>query len=135
MPRWKALPNIYKSQMLERNRTLHCKHRKRYQRCLLLDKIANKHKHLKQLNKQLDYEKYTLNNKKTWMKRFAITNSINIAMNTYKNMIEITQEKKFNNLYTNKHKEKGMKKTSMAPFGICQQEFYPIKNIKYFVTA
>ena len=36
-----------------------------YQRCLLLDKIANKHKHLKQLNEQLDYEANVLNNKVT----------------------------------------------------------------------
>ena len=32
------------------------KHRTRYQRRLLLDEIGNKHKHLKQLNKQLHYE-------------------------------------------------------------------------------
>ena len=32
------------------------KHRTRYQRHLLLDEIGNKHKHLKQLNKQLHYE-------------------------------------------------------------------------------
>ena len=49
------------------------KHRNRYQRRLLLDEIANKHKDLKQLNKQLDYETNILNNKVTWMKRFAIT--------------------------------------------------------------
>ena len=30
------------------------KHRNRYQRRLLLDEIANKHKHLKQLNKPLE---------------------------------------------------------------------------------
>ena len=85
------------------------KHRNRYQRRLLLDEIANKHKHLKQLNKQLDYKTNILNNKVTWMKRFAITYSINIVMNTYKSKIEATHEKKFNNLYTNKQKEEGVK--------------------------
>ena len=39
------------------------------------------------------------------MKRFTITYSINIVMNTYKNKIETTHEKKFNNLYINKQKE------------------------------
>ena len=46
------------------------KHRNRYQRRHLLpDEIANKHKHLKQFNKQLDYEINILNNKVTWIKR------------------------------------------------------------------
>ena len=31
-----------------------------------------------------------------------------------------------------KQKEEGVKET---PSGIWQQEFYPMKNIKYFVTA
>ena len=43
------------------------------------------------------------------MKRFTITYSINIVMNTYKNKIETTHEKKFNNLYRNKQKEEGVK--------------------------
>ena len=50
-------------------------------------KIANKHKHLKQLNNY----------------------SINIVINTCKNKIETTHEKKFNNLHVNKQKEKGVK--------------------------
>ena len=46
------------------------KHRNRYQRRRFLpDEIANKHKHLKQFNKQLDYEINILNNKVTWIKR------------------------------------------------------------------
>ena len=74
-------------------------HRNRYQQCLLLDEIASKqHKHLKQLNKQLDYKTNILNNKVTWMKRFAFIYSINIVMNTFKNKIETTHEKKLNNL-------------------------------------
>ena len=43
------------------------------------------------------------------MKRFSITYSINIMMNTYKNKMETTHEKKFNNLYMNKQKEEGVK--------------------------
>ena len=43
------------------------------------------------------------------MKRFAVTDSINIVMNTYKSEVEPTQEKKFNNLYMNKQKEEGVK--------------------------
>ena len=43
------------------------------------------------------------------MKRFAVTDSINIVMNTYKSKVEPTQEKKFNNLYMNKQKEEGVK--------------------------
>ena len=85
------------------------KHRNRYQQRLLLDEIANKHKHLKQLNKQLDYETNIPNNKVTWMKRFSVTYSINIMMNTYKNNMETTHEKKFNNLYMNEQKEEGVK--------------------------
>ena len=81
------------------------KHCNRYQQRLLLDEIANKHKHLKQLNKQLDYETNIFNNKVTWTKRFSVTYSINIMMNTYKNNMETTHEKKFNNLYMNKQKE------------------------------
>ena len=66
------------------------KHRTRYQRHLLLDEIGNKHKHLKQLNKQLHYEANKLNNKLTWMNRFAVTYSINIVMNTYKSKVKAT---------------------------------------------
>ena len=84
-------------------------HCNRYQRRLSLDEIANKRKHLKQLNKQLDYETNILNNKVTWMKRFSITYSINMVTNTYKNKIETTHKKKFNNLYMNKQKEEGEK--------------------------
>ena len=43
------------------------------------------------------------------MKRFSITCSINIVMNTYKNKIETTHQKKFNNLYMNTQKEEGVK--------------------------
>ena len=43
------------------------------------------------------------------MKRFAVTYSINIVMNTYKSNIEATHKKKFNNLYTNKQKEERVK--------------------------
>ena len=43
------------------------------------------------------------------MKRFAVTYSINIVMNTYKNKIKTTHEKKFNNLYMNRQKEEGVK--------------------------
>ena len=89
------------------------KHRNRYQRRRLLpDEIANKHKHLKQFNKQLDYEINILNNKVTWIKRFAVTYSINIVMNTYKSKVEATHVKKFNKLYMNKLKEEGVNKNS-----------------------
>ena len=89
------------------------KHRNRYQRRRLLpDEIANKHKHLKQFNKQLDYEINILNNKVTWIKRFAVTYSINIVMNTYKSKVEATQVKKFNKLYMNKLKEEGVNENS-----------------------
>ena len=41
------------------------KHRNRYQRCFLLDEIPNKQNHLKQLNKQFDYNTDILNTKVT----------------------------------------------------------------------
>ena len=47
------------------------KHRTRYQRRLLLDEIGNKHKHLKQLNKQLHYKANKLNNKLTLDESFC----------------------------------------------------------------
>ena len=75
---------------VKRFKEMERKHRTRYQRCLLLDEIGNKHKHLKQLIKQLYYEANKLNNKLTWMNRFAVTYSINIVMNTYKSKVKAT---------------------------------------------
>ena len=77
------------------------KHRNRYQRRFLLNKIPNKQNHLKQLNKHFDYNTDILNKKVTWMKDFADTYSIDIVMNTYASKVEATHEKKFNNLCLN----------------------------------
>ena len=73
-------------------------HCNRYQRRFLFHEITNKQKHLKQLNKHLDYETNMLNNKVTWMKGFAVTYSIDIVMKTYKSKVDAAYEK---NLYMN----------------------------------
>ena len=67
-------------------------HRNRYQRRLLFDEITNKQKHLKQLNKLLDYDTNMLNNKVIWMKDFAVTYSIDIVMNAYKSKVNAAYE-------------------------------------------
>ena len=80
MLRWKSLPKIYKSQTLQRNGT---KHHNRYQQRLLLDETANTHKHLKQLNKQSDYETNIPNNNITWMRHFAFKQYTRKGSTTY----------------------------------------------------
>ena len=74
-------------------------------RNLLLDELSNKHKRLKQLNKQLDEDLYLLNNNVTWMKSKCIVYSINILINAYIKKTQVTNNKKLDRLFKKKKQE------------------------------
>ena len=85
------------------------KHRNRYYRRLLLDEISNKHKRLKQLNKQLDDDLYLVNNNATWMKSKCIVYSINILNDAYINKTQVTHNKKLEKLFNKKQEDDRLK--------------------------
>ena len=78
-------------------------------RNLLLDELSNKHKRLKQLNKQLDEDLYLLNNNVTWMKSKCIVYSINILINAYIKKTQVTHNKNLDRLFKKKQEEDGLK--------------------------
>ena len=83
------------------------KHRNRYYRRLLLDEISNKHRRLKQLNKQLDNDLYLLNNNVAWMKSKCIIYSVNI--DAYIQKTQVTHNKKLDRLFKKRQEEDGLK--------------------------
>ena len=87
------------------------KHRNRYYRRLLLDEISNKHKRLKQLNKQLDDDLYLVNNNANWMKSKCIVYSINILNDAYIKKTQVTHNMKLDKLFKKKQEKDGLKET------------------------
>ena len=83
--------NVYPTfTKVKRFKYMEKKHRNRYYRRLLLDEISNKHKRLKQLNKQLEDDLFLLNNNATWMKSKCVVYSINILIHAYIKKKQVT---------------------------------------------
>ena len=85
------------------------KHCNCYYRRLLLDEISNKHKLLKQLNKQLDDDLFLLNNNATLMKSKCVVYSTNILIDAYIKKTQVTHNKKLDRLFKKKQEEDGLK--------------------------